>query len=362
MADIERRLRKLRALLRREKLDALIVSNEHNVRYLSGFTGDDSVLLVAREAAVLVTDSRYTEQAGKEVFPYGLEVVERKKSIAEALGVLVGKYGAAGVGFEGCNATVDFHKHLTDAMKRVALRPTMRLVEGLREIKDASEVKTVRRAVRAAEEGLRSTLPSIRPGVTEQDIAAELEYQMRKQGADASAFPIIVAGGERASLPHARPTKRRIRPGEAVLIDWGARLEFYNSDLTRVFFLGTIPSDWKKRYEIVLQAQRAALKVIRKGVMTKTVDRAARDVFKKRRLAKRFGHGLGHGVGLEVHEAPGVNRSSESKLKPGMIFTVEPGIYFPEWGGIRIEDMVLVKRTGVEVLTNFEKQFNQVVI
>ena len=362
MTNIERRLRKLRVVLRKQKLDALVVSNEHNVRYLSGFTGDDSALLVSGEESALVTDSRYTEQAEKEVCPHGVEVVERKKSVVETLGTLVRKRKLAGVGFERYDATVNFHTRLSDSMKRATLRPTERLVEGLRETKDASEVRAVRQAVHVAEEGLRATLPIIHPGVTEKDIAAELEYQMRKQGADASAFPIIVAGGERASLPHARPTERRIQAGEAVLIDWGARLEFYNSDLTRVLFLGTIPPKWRKRYEVVLRAQSAALRVIRKGVMTRTVDRAAREVFKRRRLARRFGHGLGHGVGLEVHEAPGLNRSSESKLKPGMIFTVEPGIYFPDWGGIRVEDMVLIKRTGVEILTQFEKQSDQVVI
>ncbi|MEW6357454.1 MAG: Xaa-Pro peptidase family protein [Planctomycetota bacterium] len=362
MANITQRLHKFRAILHREKLDALIVSNVNNVRYLSGFTGDDSILFVAEGETVLVTDSRYTEQAGKEAGPHGVEVVERKKSLVEALGVLVKSKRLKKVGFESGSTTVDFHKRLSDSLKGATLHPTGRLVERLREIKDASEITTIRQAIRAAEEGLRAALPSIRPGVAETDIAAEIEHQMRKRGADAGAFPIIVAGGERASLPHARPTGRRIRAGEAVLIDWGARLEFYNSDLTRVFFLGTIPPVWKRRYEIVLRAQSAALKVIRKGVMTKTVDRAARNVFKARRLAKRFGHGVGHGVGLEVHEAPGLNRSSESKLKPGMIFTVEPGIYFPDWGGIRIEDMVLITKRGAEVLTRFEKHPNQVII
>jgi len=304
MGNIKQRLRKLRAALRRKKLDSLIVTNVHNVRYLSGFTGDDSALLVALKDCMLITDSRFTESAEKEVGPYGIEVHQRKKSIVDALGVLAKPRGLRHVGFVGVHVSFDVHRQLSDKMKGVELRPAQGLVEGLRQIKDASEIKAVRRAVKVAEDSLRATIPSIQPGVSEMDVATELDHQMRKRGAQESAFPIIVAGGERASLPHARPTKRKICAGEAVLIDWGARLEFYNSDLTRVLFLGTITRKWQERYESVLRAQCAALRVIRRGMVTRKVDCAARNVLRERRLAKRFGHGVGHGISAPPSNKP----------------------------------------------------------
>ena len=362
MGNIRQRLRRLRAVLRRRKLDGLVATNVHNVRYLSGFSGEDSALLVGLKGCVLVTDSRYTETAEKELGPCGIAVHQRKKSLVEALAAQVRRRRLRRVGFEAADMSVDLHGRLCEEVKRAELRPTVGLVRELRQIKDASEIRRIREAVRVAEEGLRATLGRVRPGVTEKDVATELDHQMRRLGAEESAFPLIVAAGERASLPHARPTGRKLAGGEAVLIDWGARLEFYNSDLTRVFFLGTIPRGWQSRYDAVLRAQEAALQAVRPGVVARTVDGAARRALKRRRLANRFGHGLGHGVGLEIHENPGLNNQSETELKPGMVFTVEPGIYFPDWGGIRIEDMVLITSCGKEVLTRFEKQATQLVI
>lgn len=362
MGNTRPRLGRLRARLRREKLDALIVTNVHNVRYLSGFTGEDSALLVGPRECLLVTDSRFTEAAEKETGPNGIAVFERKKSLAESLGKLVKKWGAKGVGFEGASMTFDFHRRLSGFLKPGMLRPTERWVEGLRVVKDAAEIRAIRRAIAAAEEAMQAALPAIRPGTSEMDVAAELDHQMRKRGAQASAFPTIAAAGERASLPHACPTRRKLKAGEALLLDWGARLEFYNSDLTRVLFLGTIPRSWQERYDAVLGAQQAALRQVRPGAKAKTVDRAARNSLRKKRLAKRFGHGIGHGVGLEVHEDPGLNSRSEARLQAGMVATVEPGVYFPGWGGIRIEDMVLVTPGGKEILTRFDKDASRMVI
>jgi len=347
-----RRARLLRRF-RRKKIGALLVTNVHNVRYLSGFLGDDSALLVAPERTFLLTDSRYAEQSEAET--RGIGIVVRKKGMMQAAGMTARKAGIRALGVEARAMTLAESEDLRKALRGVELRPTRGLVERLRTVKDASEIAAIRRAAQIAEEAFRLTLPQIAPGKTERELALFLERTMEDLGAEAPAFPTIVAAGERSSLPHARPTGRRLRRGEAVLFDWGARWNGYNSDLTRVVFLDTIPTAFQRRYRLVLAAQRRALTRVRPGRKAGKIDAAARSYLKAHRCGKYFGHGLGHGVGLEIHEAPGISPGQDAILKAGMVITIEPGVYFHGQGGVRIEDLVLVTRDGHQLLTLTKK-------
>jgi len=258
------------------------------------------------------------------------------------------------VAFEANFFTYSDFEALTSRDKRRFL-PVVGLVEGLRERKDAGEIKMIKTATATAERAFLRLKQIIEPGATEKEVADELEMLLRREGAGESSFPIIVAAGKRASLPHARPGEHRIRENEAVLIDWGARFNFYNSDLTRVIFMGKISKKMRRVYETVLEAQRRAIDVIRPGVEIKEVDRAAREYIVSQGFGLRFGHGLGHGIGLEVHEAPTIGPKSKGRLRVGMVFTVEPAVYIPGWGGVRIEDMVRLTRTGCEVISRLSK-------
>jgi Xaa-Pro aminopeptidase len=343
-----RRARLLRRI-RREKLDALLVTSVHNVRYLSGFLGDDSALLVTPGRTTLLTDSRYAEQAGAET--RGIGIVVRKKGMMAAVAAAARKAGVRTLGVEGRVMTMAEAEELRKALPHAEIKPTRGMVERLRIIKDASEIAAISRAAEIADEAFRLTLPHVAPGRTERELALILERTMQDLGADEPAFPTIVAAGERSSLPHARPTGRRIRRGEPVLFDWGARWRLYASDLTRVVFLDRIPDDFQRRYRLVLATQRRALSRVRAGCSAGKLDAAARSYLKAHRCGKYFGHSLGHGVGLEVHEAPGISPGQDTLLKPGMVITIEPGVYVPGQGGVRIEDLVVVTRNGPRILT-----------
>ena len=347
-----RRTRLIR-LFRKDKMDALLVSSLPNVFYLSGFRGDDSFLLVTPEGSFLLTDPRYSEQAGQET--RGVAIVVRKGAMLKALSGLVRKAGVARLGVEAHVMTLvqadALHKHLPKA----ELLHATGLVERLRAHKDRQEVATIRRAVGIAQEAFRLTTGKLRPGMTEREVALRLERTMEDLGADAPAFPSIVAAGERSSLPHAAPTSRRIRRGDAVLFDWGARVDMYHSDLTRMVFLDRIPLFFGRLYNVVLGAQRRAIARLRPGLRTGGIDASVRAYLKAHRHNKHFGHGLGHGVGLEIHEAPGLRSEGEERLRPGMVCTVEPGAYIPGRGGVRIEDMALITRNGHILLTSLPK-------
>jgi Xaa-Pro aminopeptidase len=343
-----RRARLLRRI-RREKLDALLVTNVHNVRYLSGFLGDDSALLVTPERTYLLTDSRYVEQAEAET--RGIGIVLRRKGMMPVAAATARKAGVRTLGVEGRTMTMAEAEELRKALPKAAVKPTRGMVERLRMIKDKSEIAAISRAAAIADEAFRLTLAHVAPGRTERELALILERTMQDLGADEPAFPTIVAAGERSSLPHARPTDRRIRRGEAVLFDWGARWRLYASDLTRVVFLDRIRDDFQRRYRLVLAAQRRALARVRVGCSAGKLDAAARSYLKAHRCGKYFGHSLGHGVGLEVHEAPGISPGQDTLLKAGMVITIEPGVYVAGQGGVRIEDLVLVTRNGPRILT-----------
>jgi len=368
MTNILRRLQKLRSILRAKSLDAALITNVMSVRYLSGFTGDDSVLFVGRKRAHLITDFRYTEQARAELRGTHIEIVQRKIAILDAVARSIRDLGLKSVAFESDNLTVQTHADLAVKLREAGLKDASllkavpRLVSALRERKDAGEIAAIRKALSIAQAAFKAVVPTLRPGISEREVAVELEYQMKRRGAMAASFPIIVAGGPRGALPHARPSDRKLRPGEPLVIDWGALVDFYCCDLTRTVFLSTMPKLWRTRYNLVLRAQARGIAAVAANAKASRVDRAARSFLIRHRLGKRFGHGLGHGVGMAIHEAPSLGALSAARLQPGMVVTVEPGIYLPGQGGIRIEDMVLVRRGGAEVLSSLEKDVDAVVI
>lgn len=342
------RLSRLRALLRKDDLPALLVTSLANVRYLTGFTGSDGALLVDRRGATFVTDFRYRLQAEREV--ECCRRVERKGPLPEALAGIVRKKALRRAGFECRHLSFSLHRDLAKKLPGVRLTATEGKVEGLRLVKDASEVRLLRRAVRMAGLSYRRSA-RILAGRREADVAVSLEEAVRRSGAESTAFPPIVASGPRGALPHATPGRRRIRKGDLVVLDFGARYRGYHSDISRTRLPGNRGARAARLCRVVAEAQREALRAVRPGVEAKIVDRAARRVIERAGYADCFGHGTGHGVGLEVHEGPTISPRSRDVLAPGMVFTVEPGIYIEKFGGVRIEDMVLVTESGCEILS-----------
>ena len=342
-----------------EGAGALLVVSPQNVLYLSGFTGGDSWLLLGEGRAQLLTDFRYQEQAAAEA--PGVEVVTRHdESLTELVARLLPP--KAPLAFEAQHLAYTAYRKLAETVDADRLRPAEGWGEELRVIKNEQEVRLIRQAVAVAEDSFRALRAAVRPGAKEKDLADELVYQMRRRGAQDEAFPTIVAAGERGSLPHAQSTDRAIKPGEAILVDWGARVRFYNCDLTRVLFLGSIPRLIEGVYGIVAAAQQEAYESLRPGRSLGDVDAAARALITEAGHGEAFGHGLGHGVGLEVHERPTLKKGAEEAAQPGMVHTLEPAIYLPGVGGVRIEDMVLVAEGGAERLTSLPRDVESMVV
>jgi Xaa-Pro aminopeptidase len=359
MSSFVARRRKLRALIEQAEADALLVTNFKNVTYLTGFTGDDSYLLVTLEGETLVTDMRYTTQLEDECPNLRLAVRRPGETMATYVANVVGQEKIRRLGIEGHSATVSLSQSLAKALPNSNLIVTEGLIERLRTVKDKDEIEATRLACWQARRAFDVVRANLTRKLTEADVAAELEYQARLCGAKALSFPAIVAVGARAALPHATPSRRRLGDGAFVLVDWGVNSGLYMSDLTRIIVTGRISPKLRKVYGVVLKAQLAAIDAIRPGIACEQVDRIARQIITKAGWGKLFGHGLGHGTGLEIHEAPRLAKGQKTKLRPGMIVTVEPGVYFPGWGGVRIEDDILVTRTGHEVLTDVPKQLGE---
>ncbi len=362
MSSFESRRKKLRALVRSAEADALLVTNFKNVTYLTGFTGDDSYLMITLDGEVLVSDPRYTTQLEEECLGLALEIREPGVTMLEGVTKVVKAAKVERIGIEASSATVAFQQSVAKAMPSVAIVATQNLVEQLRIEKDKDEIDATRLACVQARRTFDAVRASLTPDMTELDVAAELEYRARKFGAKALSFPPIVAVGPRAALPHARPTTRRLSESDFTLIDWGVNSGLYMSDLTRIIVTGKISPKLRKIYGVVLKAQLAAIDAIRPGLTGEQVDRVARRIITRAGFGKAFGHGLGHGTGLEIHEAPRLAVGQKTKLRPGMIVTVEPGVYVPGWGGVRIEDDILVTRTGHEVLSDVPKQLEDCVL
>ena len=357
----EKRLERFRQILKEKEMEAFLVSIGENRRYLSGFTGEDTqfdessgYLLITEARSILVTDSRYTAQAKQECPLF--EVVEYKAGLAKVLPDLLTDLKVQRLGFENKRMAVAQYEEIRNALKEkgvdVDLLPSADAVDSLRLIKDDSEIALTRKAAAIAEAAFLKLLDFIKPGMTEREIAWEFEVFMRKEGAEELSFPTIFASGPNSALPHAIPGNRKISRDEPIVIDWGVKFEGYCSDATRTIVIGKPDEELKKVHRTVREAQRMAMEAIRPGADGKAVDQIARDHIHNMGYKDRFGHGLGHGTGLAIHEAPRLSPLSTSILQPGMIVTVEPGIYIPGWGGVRIENQVVVREDGAEVLNS----------
>ncbi|HEX8924986.1 MAG TPA: Xaa-Pro peptidase family protein [Terriglobales bacterium] len=350
------RLRRLDEALQRQRVDALLVTHIPNVRYLTGFTGSAGVLLAGKRP-VFWTDGRYGEQARREV--KGARVVVAKGPAVLAALEHAAKRGAKRVGFESEHVTVAQRKTLSPG-RDMRLVETSGVVENLRCVKDAEEVARIRAAVNLASRCFKQLLRAMRPGVPENEVAARLEFAARKAGASAMSFETIVAGGARSALPHGVASRAPLPARGFVVLDYGVILDDYCSDMTRTVHMGRAPRESRALYQAVLEAQLAAISAVRPGVSAGEVDAAARNTLHRNKLAKYFTHSTGHGVGLEIHEIPRIGAKQQTVLEPGMVITIEPGIYLPGRCGIRIEDMVLVTDTGCEVLTPVSKELIEI--
>lgn len=347
------RRRKLLRIVRREKLDALLVTGEANVSYLTGFTGDSSYLLLGPDHEVIISDFRYVTQLSEECPGLQTSIRSSDVKLHEATIAVLAASGVRRLGVEGHLMSLELHGQLKEKLEGIEFVPQNQVIENeLRAIKDASEISELRNAVALAARGLEFLKALLTPDLTEREAAFELEHAVRRFGASGLSFPPIVAVGDRAALPHYRPSTLRIGANPLLLVDWGVNTtQGYKSDLTRTLFTGTPTKRHEKVYNIVLRAQQAAIAAIRPGAVCQDVDAIARNLIKKAGYGRYFGHGLGHGIGLHIHEQPRFAPKITTTLEPGMVVTVEPGIYIPGWGGVRIEDDVLVTRDGCEVLS-----------
>lgn len=362
MDQPEKRRDRLGVLLSQEGLDTLIISNPVNVTYLTGFTGDSSVLILARQPprhqcqAWLVSDRRYTQQIEEECPGLKAHIRPPTTKLLAAVGEVLKKQGGRDVGFESGALTVAEYEELGQQVPDVNWKGGSDRVEQLRQVKDESEIALIRRAIDIAERAFSAFSAMLRMEDREKDLCDAMEAYIRHAGGECSSFPPIVAVGERAALPHAPPTDRQVGSGELLLVDWGASGRGYKSDLTRVLGRHTtgssFPDKLREVHGVVAEAQKQAIAAIRPGVQAQEIDAVARGVIAEAGYGDYFGHGLGHGIGLEIHEGPSIRPNSSTVLEKGMVFTVEPGIYLPDWGGVRIEDDVLVTEDGHEVLTS----------
>ena len=349
---------RLAGLIEERELDALLVTNLVNVRYLSGYTGTNGVVLVGRDLRCFVTDFRYVTQAEQQVHGFERRVGEQDL-LDDAVAALPD--GDMRLGIEDQHLSVRAFDRLREALPAsVELVPAGGVVERLREIKDADEVARIRAAAELADAALVRTLQDGLAGRSERAVALALEQEMRRLGAERPSFDTIVASGAHGALPHAVPRAAEIPDGCLVTIDWGAQLDGYCSDCTRTFAVGEPGERAREVYELVLQAQLAGLDAVRPGVSGRDADAAARELIAQAGYGERFGHGLGHGVGLEIHEAPRLSRASDAELVAGHVVPVEPGVYLPGELGVRIEDLVVVTDDGCERLNTLPKQLQQV--
>lgn len=353
---------KLRKALAKTGADWLLVTSFTNVTYLTGFTGDDSYLLVGKKQEVLLSDPRYTTQLEEECPAMRLSIRPPGTSMLDSVAQLLASMKVGSLAVEGDSLTVGLYEQIKAKVPKAETVVTSGLVEQLRQIKDKEEVDEIRLAARYAERAFAVLRATLRGDLTEKQVADDLEHQIRLLGAKGTSFPPIVAVGSRSALPHARPTDKRIGEADFVLVDWGATARLYRSDLTRVLVTTRISPKLERVYRVVLKAQQQAIEAIRPGVAASEVDAVARKIIADAGFGKHFGHGLGHGLGLDIHEAPRLSTANDRPLQAGMVVTVEPGIYLPGWGGVRIEDDVLVTRAGHEVLTDVAKELEQQVV
>jgi Xaa-Pro aminopeptidase len=355
-----RRLQSCRDAIRRRQLDACLISNRVDQFYLTEFDGEDGAALILPSRVYLLTDGRFAEEAARSA-PWAAPVV-RTGPLKEAIARLARRHHIRRLGFQPEHLSVAAHGDLRKTLRPTRMVPLPGVVADLRLRKDETEISALEEAIRVAETAFETAIRHIRLGMTELELAGDLQHEMLRLGASEASFPIIIAEGPNSSLPHARPGNRPIRDGSAVLIDWGATVSHYRSDLTRMVFIRRIPPRFRRMYEQVLAAQMEGIRAVRPGVRMCDVDAKARGLLAAAGMGRHFTHGLGHGLGLDIHEAPRLARKVTDRLEPGMVVTVEPGVYIPGVGGVRIEDDVLVTESGVRVLTSLPKDLDATVV
>lgn len=354
MIDVRSRLVSIRKRMFEEGVDALYIQSAINRRYLSGFTGSAGAVLISEAEAWLFVDFRYVEQAKVESPEFSLVKVD---DFLASLKTTLKKANLTRVAFEADHVSVRDYAQLKDKVPGIEWVPSEQWTAAVRGIKDASELKKMQRAIDCADAAFTHVLNHLAPGRTEKEIALELEFFMRREGAERLSFSSIVASGHNGALPHAIPTDRALQAGDLVTMDFGCIIDGYASDMTRTVAIKSADERAKEMYALVLQAQVAGVEAVRPGRTGKEVDAVARGIIEDAGYGEYFGHGLGHGIGLEVHEEfPRLSKRGEVELQPGMVCSVEPGVYIPGWGGIRIEDLVVVEPDGCRILTRSEKK------
>jgi Xaa-Pro aminopeptidase len=359
--------------LKKESLDVALVTHPTNITYLTGFLGDSSYFVLTPKHAILVTDDRFAQQAAEECPGLEIHIRPHNETTPKAAGDVLGKVGAKSVAIEADHVTLSLLESMKEYAPKASFAPLKGKIEALRAVKDASEVEAIRAAIKVAERAYVMFKTTIRESDTERDLVAAMEAAVRRAGGDCTPFPPILAVGERGALPHAPPTMKTLGEATKLLVDWGAVLNGYRSDLTRTFRspfevapmrrnkAERVGRDFEEIFGVVLKAQEAAIATVREGVSGKEVDAAARKVIADAGYGEYFTHGLGHGIGLDTHELPRVRENSTCTLEAGNVITIEPGIYIPGWGGVRIEDDVLVRRDGAMVLSTLPKDGRAIV-
>ncbi|MBU7593470.1 M24 family metallopeptidase [Metabacillus halosaccharovorans] len=347
------KLENIRKRFKELSIEGLVITSSYNRRYMTGFTGTAGVAVISEEKAVFITDFRYTEQAAKEI--EGFEIVQHTGPIVEEVATQVDKLGIKRLGFEQDHVTYQTYTAYKNALKNTEFIPVSGAVEKLRLIKSPSEIKILKEAAEIADAAYKHILTFVKPGLKEIDVANELEFFMRKNGAVSSSFDIIVASGYRSALPHGVASEKEIEKGDFVTLDFGAYYKGYCSDITRTFAVGEPSDELKNIYSVVLEAQLRGMNGIKPGMTGKQADALTRDYIKDQGYGEYFGHSTGHGLGMEVHEGPALSFRSDTILEPGMVVTVEPGIYVAGLGGVRIEDDTVITANGNESLTHSPK-------
>lgn len=339
------------------QVDAFLIMKEENVRYLSGFTGDESYLFITPKEQYILTDFRYIEQVQQECPEYKVFQWKRAADFGEeSLKEWIRSFEIEKLGIEKNEMSYGAYLNFTEHLPKIELVPTHGVIEELRYVKNEHEIACIQKAANIADRAFARILDFIKPGMTEKEVTAELEYYMRQEGADGIAFDTILVSGVKTSLPHGKPSDKVIEKGDFVTLDFGALYQGYRSDMTRTIGIGSLTEKQKEIYQMVKEAQLASLQVIKAGVHGKEPDDAARKVFAKKDLNQYFGHGLGHGLGLEIHEEPFMGGYCKMTLQKNHVVTVEPGLYLPNWGGVRIEDTVVVTEEECTILTNSSKE------
>lgn len=356
MEHLQSHLRKFRERLKNQELDAFVVSMPENRYYLSGFSARDLVLneisgflVIGRDKQILITDGRYVFQARQQC-PLFHVVVYREYAV-KTMAQVIRDMGAKRVGVEAQHLIVHFYQGLVSALQGIEVVPTETMMEPIRAVKEDGEIEKIRNSAALTERALQQTLPRLKAGLSEKQVAWWIESAIRDQGAEAVSFDPIVASGPNGAKAHHEPSERPIREGEPIIIDIGSRLNGYCSDMTRTIILGNPSDQFKEIYSVVRRAQLKAISAIKPGMMTSEADAIAREVIEKAGYGDKFLHSLGHGVGLATHESPRLSRINPTELLENMVVTVEPGIYVEEWGGVRLEEMIVIRENGAELLT-----------